>query len=160
MIFNHYLGGGAYPVGGSARIAETVAAVIADAGGELVVGAEVAVVTVAGGRASGVRLKDGREIPAPLVISDVGVPNTALKLLREGTPGRRELCAALERTPRSASELDSGPIGGVQQDPALESHGQLAGHQIAKRCGSAGRPLGHPNRLVVGESLNFCRCDP
>lgn len=105
MIFNHYLGGGAYPVGGSARIAETVAAVIAGAGGELVVGAEVAEVTVASGRASGVRLADGREIPAPLVISDVGVPNTALKLLREGAPGRRELCAALERTPRSASHI-------------------------------------------------------
>lgn len=105
MIFNHYLGGGAYPIGGSARIAETVAAVIEAAGGELVLGAEVAEVMVAKGRATGVRLVDGHEIKTPLVISDVGVPNTALKLMREGTPGRDELCAALERTARSASHI-------------------------------------------------------
>jgi len=105
MIVNHYLGGGAYPVGGSARIAETVAAVIAAAGGELVVGAEVAEVLVAGGRARGVRLADGREIPARLVISDVGVPNTVRRLLPEGTPGREALAAAAERSTRSAAHI-------------------------------------------------------
>jgi len=41
MVFNHYLGGGSYPVGGSARIAEAVAPLIEAAGGQIVIGAEV-----------------------------------------------------------------------------------------------------------------------
>ena len=105
MIFNHYLGGAAYPVGGSARIAETIAPVIEAAGGAIVVGAEVAEVLVERGGAVGVRMKDGREIRAPLVLSDAGVPNTVHRLLPEGTPGRDRLLATLKHTARSASHI-------------------------------------------------------
>jgi all-trans-retinol 13,14-reductase len=105
MIFNHYLGGGAYPVGGSARMAETVAAVLESSGGELVVGAEVDEVTVAAGRATGVRLTDGREIAAALVISDAGLPNTVHKLLPADTPGQEPLRRTLQHTARSASHI-------------------------------------------------------
>ncbi len=105
MIFNHYLEGGAYPVGGSARIAETVAAASEAGGGELVVGAEVAEVLIAGGRAAGVRLADGREIPARLVISDIGVPNTVRRLLPEGAPGRAALAAAAAQSGSSAAHI-------------------------------------------------------
>ncbi len=91
MIFNHYLGGAAYPVGGSARIAETMAPVIENASGAIVIGADVASVIVEGGRAVGVRMAKGAEIRAPLVLSDAGVPNTVHRLLPEGTPGREAL---------------------------------------------------------------------
>jgi all-trans-retinol 13,14-reductase len=105
MVFNHYLGGAAYPVGGSARIAQSVAPVIESAGGAIVIGAEVASVLVENGRAVGVRMVKGGEIRAPLVISDAGVPNTALRLLPEGTPGREALLATLKHTARSASHI-------------------------------------------------------
>jgi len=105
MVFNHYLGGGSYPVGGSARIAEAVAPLIEAAGGQIVIGAEVSTVLVEGGRAVGVRMADGRELRADLVISDAGVPNTVYRLLPEGTPGRDALLATLEDTARSASHI-------------------------------------------------------
>jgi all-trans-retinol 13,14-reductase len=105
MVFNHYLGGGAYPVGGSARIAEAVAPLIEATGGKIVIGAEVSTVLVEGGRAVGVRMDDGRELRAELVISDAGVPNTVFRLLPEGTPGRDTLLATLEHAARSASHI-------------------------------------------------------
>jgi all-trans-retinol 13,14-reductase len=105
MIFNHYLGGAAYPVGGASSIAASVAPAIEAAGGEIVLRAEVASVVVEGGRAVGVRMADGREIKAPLVISDVGVPNTVFHLMPEGTPGREALRTTLQRTARSASHI-------------------------------------------------------
>jgi all-trans-retinol 13,14-reductase len=105
MIFNHYLGGAAYPVGGASRIAESVAPVIEASGGSVVLRAEAESVLVEGGRAVGVRMADGREIRAPLVISDVGVPNTVSQLMPEGTPGREALRSTLQKTARSASHI-------------------------------------------------------
>jgi all-trans-retinol 13,14-reductase len=105
MIFNHYLGGAAYPVGGAASIARAIAPMIEAHGGEIVIGAEVASVMVENERAVGVRTTKGGEIRAPLVLSDVGVPNTAHRLLPEGTPGRDELLGTLEHTARSASHI-------------------------------------------------------
>jgi all-trans-retinol 13,14-reductase len=105
MIFNHYLGGAAYPIGGASSIAASVAPVIEAAGGVVFVRAEVASVVVEGGRAVGVRMADGREIGAPLVISDVGVPNTVFHLMPEGSPGREALKATLRRAARSASHI-------------------------------------------------------
>ena len=105
MIFNHYLGGAAYPVGGSANIARTVAPVIEATGGAIVIGAEVASVLVENGRAAGVRMSKGGTIRAPLVLSDAGVPNTAHRLLPEGAPGRDALLATLKHTARSASHI-------------------------------------------------------
>ncbi len=105
MIFNHYLGGAAYPVGGASRIAESTAPVIEAAGGEIVLRAEVASVVVERGRAVGVRMAGGQEIRAPLVISDIGVPNTVHRLLPDGTPGREALRATLQHTARSASHI-------------------------------------------------------
>ncbi len=105
MIFNHYLGGGAYPVGGASQIAASIAPVIEAAGGNIVVSAEVDSVIVDGSRATGVRMKDGREIRAPLVVSDAGVPNTVLHLLPQGTPGREALRETFRNTARSASHI-------------------------------------------------------
>jgi all-trans-retinol 13,14-reductase len=70
-----------------------------------VVGAEVTRIVHDRARAVGVELADGRALRAPLVISDVGLANTALKLLSEGTPGREALTAPLQRVERSASHV-------------------------------------------------------
>jgi all-trans-retinol 13,14-reductase len=105
MIFNHYLGGAAYPVGGSSRIAATMAPVIERAGGQIVIGAEVASVLVEDNRAVGVRMADGRQVRAPLVISDAGVPNTVHRLMPVGAPGREDLLGTLKHTARSAAHI-------------------------------------------------------
>ncbi len=105
MVFHHYLDGAAYPVGGAGRIARSVAPLIEAAGGQIVVGADVAEILVEGGRAAGVRMADGKKIRSDLVISDAGVPNTVFRLLPEGVPGRDALRATLQRTSRSASHI-------------------------------------------------------
>jgi all-trans-retinol 13,14-reductase len=105
MIFNHYLGGAAYPVGGASTIAASIAPIIEATGGTIVVKATVESVMAENGRAVGVRMEDGREIRAPIVISDAGVPNTVFRLLSEGTPGREALRSTLQTTSRSASHI-------------------------------------------------------
>lgn len=80
-VTNHYFGGGYFPVGGAAAIARAIAPVIERAGGSIFVAAEVAKILVDGGRATGVRMADGREVRAPLVVSDAGVENTFGRLL-------------------------------------------------------------------------------
>jgi all-trans-retinol 13,14-reductase len=105
MVFNHYLGGAAYPVGGSGRIAAEIAPEIERAGGAIVVEAEVEEIIVDRGRAVGVLMTDGRELHAPAVISDAGLSNTALRLLPEGAPGRHRLASILDRVTPSTSHI-------------------------------------------------------
>lgn len=83
MIAGHYANGAGYPVGGSARIAETIEPIIKAGGGRVLVRAEVAQILVKHGRAYGVRMADGHEIHAKTIVSTVGVPNTYGKLLDE-----------------------------------------------------------------------------
>jgi all-trans-retinol 13,14-reductase len=77
----HYLGGAYFPVGGASAIARSIAPVIERAGGQIFVNADVSEVLVEGGRAVGVRMVDGREHRAKIVISDAGAVNTYERLL-------------------------------------------------------------------------------
>jgi len=97
MVVEHYMDGAGYPVGGSASLAASITPVITGAGGRVVTRAEVREVLVEGGRAVGVRLTDGLELKAPVVISDAGAAVTAHTLLPEEAPGRRELLETVER---------------------------------------------------------------
>jgi len=82
MVAAHYLGGGAYPVGGSGRIVETILPRITRAGGLLLTNAEVAEILVEGGRAVGVRMAaDDRTVRAPVVVSGAGAAATFRRLL-------------------------------------------------------------------------------
>ena len=81
LIVKHYLYGGYYPVGGASKIAETIIPQIQKSGGEVFTYAEVETILLDGNRARGVRMADGTEIEAPLVISGAGVFNTFNRLL-------------------------------------------------------------------------------
>ena len=81
MVVAHYFRGAAYPVGGSSRIAQTILPTIEATGGEVVTNAEVHEILVRDGKAIGVKLADGHELRAPIVISNAGVINTFEKLL-------------------------------------------------------------------------------
>lgn len=91
MIALHYMYGAYYPVGGGSRIAETVRPIIQAAGGEVFTYASVEQIVLQGGRAVGVKMADGHEIRAPLVISNAGVFNTFNKLLPSGTDEQAKL---------------------------------------------------------------------
>jgi len=88
MIAEHYFAGASYPVGGAGSIAAAMVPLIEAQGGSVVTGAEVAEILLdddraAGGRMSacGVRMSDGREFRAGLVLSDAGAGNTFERLL-------------------------------------------------------------------------------
>jgi all-trans-retinol 13,14-reductase len=99
IVARHYFGGGNYPVGGASRIAETIAPLIDENGGTVVVSAEVSQVLLDGAKAAGVRMADGREFRAPIVISDAGARNTFERLVRApevaGWRSRAEACATV-----------------------------------------------------------------
>ncbi|WP_419193446.1 phytoene desaturase family protein [Kolteria novifilia] len=85
LVAYHYLEGAAYPVGGSATIAQTMLPVIEAGGGAVYTNADVQEIVIDKDRAVGVRLADDNELRAPLIISDAGVPTTLGKLLPEET---------------------------------------------------------------------------
>jgi all-trans-retinol 13,14-reductase len=106
MVVNHYLYGGAFPVGGSSRIAETIAPVIAAAGGLILTNAGVDEILVEDNRAVGVCMEDGRELHAPLIISCAGVENTYRRLLPPAVRDAFALPALADTVKRSGGHMD------------------------------------------------------
>ncbi|MFI5301614.1 MAG: phytoene desaturase family protein [Polyangiales bacterium] len=101
-VVGHYLGGAWYPVGGAPAIARAIEPVIAASKGQIMVSAEVERVLVESGRAVGVRMIDGRELRAPIVVSDAGVRLTFDRLLPEA-PAPAALRTALTRIAPSSA---------------------------------------------------------
>ncbi len=104
-VVAHYLEGANYPVGGAGQIAASVIPVIEATGGGVLVSAEVREILVEGGRAAGVRMTDGREVRAPVVISDAGVANTFGRLLPENIAARTGIGEMLGKLTPSVSHL-------------------------------------------------------
>jgi all-trans-retinol 13,14-reductase len=101
-VVSHYLEGAFYPVGGASAIARAIAPVIDRAGGSILVRAEVDAILVERGAAAGVRMGDGREVRAPLVVSAAGAVTTFDRLLRaEVVPA--EIRTAIDATGPSVS---------------------------------------------------------
>lgn len=104
-IAEHYFGGASYPVGGAGSIARAMAPQIERRGGALVTSAEVAEILLEHGRTVGVRMKDGREFRAPVVISDAGAANTMERLLPPDLPAMDGLRAGLRGLAPSTAHL-------------------------------------------------------
>lgn len=81
MLFNHYVNGAFYPVGGSRVFAEKLVPVVERAGGEVRVRAHVRELLIEDGRVAGVLLEDGGMVRCPKVVSDTGAHNTVARLL-------------------------------------------------------------------------------
>ncbi len=101
ILANHYLDGANYPVGGSGRIAETIVPELEKLGGVVAVHAPVDEILLHKNRVVGVRLQNGDELNAPVVISSAGVFNTFGKLLKSATGS--DTSKNLERVQRSTS---------------------------------------------------------
>jgi all-trans-retinol 13,14-reductase len=83
LIASHYFNGASYPLGGAARIAETITPLIERNGGKVVVSADVAEIVIRNGTATGVKMADGREFRSGIVVSDAGARNTFERLVRQ-----------------------------------------------------------------------------
>lgn len=81
VVNKHYWKGGAFPVGGCQRIAETIIPVIEKAGGAVAIRAGVEKIIVENGKATGVLMEDGTVLNAPMIVSGAGYLNTMEKLL-------------------------------------------------------------------------------
>jgi all-trans-retinol 13,14-reductase len=104
MIVSHYLEGAAYPLGGAERIAETILPVIEANGGKVVIYASVSAITLKDGKAIGVRMENGKEFFAPIIVSNTGALHTFGQLLpREN--GAVAVFRAVEKIPPSTSHL-------------------------------------------------------
>ena len=105
MIAQHYMYGGYYPVGGASRMAETIIPVIQQAGGEVFTYASVEKIRVGEQGVTGVRMADGTDIDAPIVISNAGVFNTFEHLLDESVPQRAAYQERLGKVEASMSSI-------------------------------------------------------
>ena len=117
-IAGHYFAGASYPVGGASTIAAAILPLIERGGGAVVTSAEAAEITCCEESATGVRMPDGREFRAPIVISDTGATNTFEKLLPGDIPALRSLCRKLRTLPASTAHL-SLYVGLNEADEAL-----------------------------------------
>jgi all-trans-retinol 13,14-reductase len=105
LLVGHYLGGGAYPVGGSSRIAATILPSIERAGGAVITSAAVEQILVERGRAIGVRLAGGEEVRAPVVISDAGISVTYGRLLARDVAARAGVKPTVHGAPPSFAHI-------------------------------------------------------
>jgi all-trans-retinol 13,14-reductase len=83
LVNKHFMHGAYYPVGGSKRIADCLLKTVADQGGWTRISTDVESITIEDGRAVGVKLSNGEEIRAPIVVSAAGIASTIKRLLPE-----------------------------------------------------------------------------
>jgi phytoene dehydrogenase-like protein len=103
LLARHYMDGASYPVGGAGSIAQKIAPIIEKSGGRILVMAGVKEIITRGRKAIGVRLDNGDEISAKLVISNAGVLNTFRNLISPDVAAQVGLRAKLQQVKPSAS---------------------------------------------------------
>ena len=102
-VARHYFGGGSFPIGGSSQIAKTVDRVIENAGGTILISAEVDEIIVSNNKATGVKMKDGKVFTAKNIISGAGIMTTYQKLLPTSILEKHQLKNQLQKVERSVS---------------------------------------------------------
>lgn len=102
-VVKHYFHGGSFPIGGSAEIAHTVDKVIEASGGTILISAEVDEIIIENNRATGVRMKDGKNIFADIVISGAGIINTYEKLIPTAVSEKHKFKDHLQKVRPSVS---------------------------------------------------------
>lgn len=89
LIAKHFMWGGYYPVGGSSSIARQLLRTVSDGGGWTSIRSDAQEIIVEGGRAVGVRLSNGQEVRAPIIVSAIGASSTVTRLLPETFGGKK-----------------------------------------------------------------------
>jgi all-trans-retinol 13,14-reductase len=115
LLANHYMDGGAYPIGGGASIARTVIPVIEAAGGAVLFLAEVKRVIVEHNTAVGVEMADGKNIHASRIISDAGIRTTFGSLVPADVAEKHGFPDMLKRLEPSCAHI--GMYVGINESP-------------------------------------------
>ncbi|CAO3375485.1 FAD-dependent oxidoreductase [Azospirillum argentinense] len=99
-IFGYFFDGGAYPEGGSQRLADALVEAVRAKGGEVRLRTPVRRILIEDGRAAGVETTEGERIAATAVISNADARRTLLELVGEKhlPAGCAERCHALRPT--------------------------------------------------------------
>lgn len=105
IVISHYLEGGSYPYGGASNIYKYIRHVIEKAGGNIFINASVKNIIIDKDKATGVRMQNGDEIFAPLVISNAGARNTYSRLLPKEMKYKLPIFEDLQRVNPSISHL-------------------------------------------------------
>jgi phytoene desaturase len=114
-----------WALGGTGAIVRAMARLIARQGGQIMLNSGVSEITCEGNRASGVRLEDGQEIKAQIVVSNAETAHTYLNLLRNA-PRKRWTDAKLKRA-RYSMSLFVWYFGTNRQYPEVRHHTILMG---------------------------------
>ncbi len=98
MLLSYVAEGSFYCRGSFQRVAEALADAVEQGGGEVLLRAPVARIVLEGGRAAGVRLANGQELRAGVVVSNADLRQTATELLDPESvpPALRERIGQLE----------------------------------------------------------------
>ncbi|CAB4611388.1 MAG: NAD(P)-binding protein [Actinobacteria bacterium] len=101
------LGGMPVPVGGGIKLVDALTSILADNGGTLITDADVVKINVSGGRATGVKLADGREFAADKSILASATPQALYQGLLKGEnlPDETTKSAESFRYGRSAIQI-------------------------------------------------------
>ncbi len=102
-VAKHYFAGGSFPIGGSSEIAKTIDKVIENAGGTILISAEVDEIIIKKNKAVGVKMKDGKTFSAKNIISGAGVMTTYNKLIPSEVAEKHQLKQQLQTVKRSVS---------------------------------------------------------
>jgi all-trans-retinol 13,14-reductase len=105
ILVRHYFRGGSYPVGGASVIADTIAQVIHDNGGQVITKARVTRINVKSKKATGVTLADGRTLHAPIVISGAGYINTVQHLIEADVAADCKMLQPSKTVERAAAHV-------------------------------------------------------
>jgi len=102
-VARHYFTGGSFPIGGSSEIAKHTDSVIENAGGTILISAEVDQIIIKNNKATGVKMKDGKVFSAKKIISGTGIMTTYNKLLPSKIAEKHHLKEQLQTVKRSVS---------------------------------------------------------
>lgn len=102
-VARHYFDGGSFPIGGSSQIVKTVAPIIKNSGGTILINAEVEEVVVENNKAIGVRMQDGKILRAKNIVSNAGIITTYTKLLSKKIVEKHHLKEQLKKIKQSVA---------------------------------------------------------
>jgi phytoene desaturase len=91
-----------WAMGGTGALVKAMANLVTRQGGRIALNTEIAEITCAGNRATGVRLADGREVKSAIVVSNAETAHTYVKLLKNA-PRKRWSDTKLKRARYSMS---------------------------------------------------------
>lgn len=102
-VVRHYFDGGSFPIGGSSQIVKTIDPIITEAGGTILVSADVQNVIIKNNTAVGVRMMDGSQLYAKYIVSNAGIMTTYDKLISKKVVERHHIKKQILKVNRSVS---------------------------------------------------------